>query len=84
MQIGKHMLSTPIDVLEDERVEILLGLNFLRPNAAVIDLKRNVLIIGDTEIPFLDDVEFKRELKRLKQQGVGKAFHDDSLMEADK
>jgi hypothetical protein len=84
MNVGTHILSTPIDVLDEPRVEILLGLNFLRPNAAVIDLKRNVLVIGDETIPFLDDVGFKRELKRLNQQGMGKAFDIDEEMETDK
>lgn len=77
LQIGDIHLSTPIDVIDEPRVELLLGLTFLRPNHAVIDLKRNVLIIGDVEVPFLGEAEFKRELKRLKQKGIGKGFSDD-------
>ncbi|KAI6192182.1 Protein DDI1-like protein 2 [Aphelenchoides bicaudatus] len=70
MQIGQNMLTAPLDVLDEPRVEILLGLNFLRPNSAVIDLKRNVLTIGDVEIPFLGEAEFKAELKRLNMKGI--------------
>jgi hypothetical protein len=51
-------------------VEILLGLNFLRPNACVIDMARNVLIMRGVEVPFLNDTEYKRELKRVGQQGM--------------
>jgi hypothetical protein len=81
LQIGPDVVSCPLDVLDEERVEILLGLNFLRPNAAVIDLKRNMLIIGEREVPFLSEAEYKKELIRLGQQGIGTFFDDEDVME---
>lgn len=68
--MGSHYLNCPFDVLDAPRVEILLGLSFLRPNSCIIDLKRNVLVLGDgVEVPFLGEEEYKRELVRLGHRG---------------
>jgi len=84
-QIGSDHVTVPIDVLDEQRVEILLGLNFLRPNSAVIDLKRNVLILGESTIPFLGEAEYKRELVRLGQAGIGISdLNKEEAMEQDK
>ncbi|KAI6231841.1 hypothetical protein M3Y95_00423800 [Aphelenchoides besseyi] len=76
LQIGNTHLSGPLDVLDENRVEILLGLTFLRPNACIIDCKRNVLILNETEVPFLGEEQYKREVKRLGQQAIGSIDED--------
>ncbi|CAD5229650.1 unnamed protein product [Bursaphelenchus okinawaensis] len=66
MQIGSSYTTCSFDVLEEQKVEILLGLSFLRPNQCIIDLRRNVMVLGDdTEVPFLGEEEYKREVVRL-------------------
>ncbi|CAD5234155.1 unnamed protein product [Bursaphelenchus xylophilus] len=66
MQIGSSFITCPFDVLEEQKVEILLGLSFLRPNACIIDLRRNVLVLGDdNEVPFLGEEQYKKEVTRL-------------------
>lgn len=68
VQVGGAFITAQFDVLEQDRVEILLGLTFLRPNHCIIDLQRNVLKLGDgSETPFLGEEEYKREVARLGQ-----------------
>ncbi|KAI6172991.1 Protein DDI1-like protein 2 [Aphelenchoides besseyi] len=76
LQIGNTHLSGPLDVLDENRVEILLGLTFLRPNGCIIDCKRNVLILNETEVPFLGEEQYKREVKRLGQTAIGPIDED--------
>jgi hypothetical protein len=40
-----------------------------------------MLIIGEREVPFLSEAEYKKELIRLGQQGIGTFFDDEDVME---
>lgn len=55
IQIGNDHLTTSFSVLEDQPVDMLLGLDMLKRHQCCIDLKKNVLTIGTTgtETPFL-------------------------------
>ncbi|XP_012271012.1 protein DDI1 homolog 2 [Orussus abietinus] len=55
IQIGSDHLTTSFSVLEDQPMDMLLGLDMLKRHQCCIDLKKNVLKIGTTgtETPFL-------------------------------
>ncbi|KAF7388229.1 hypothetical protein HZH68_012165 [Vespula germanica] len=55
IQIGNDHLTTSFSVLEEQRMDMLLGLDMLKRHQCCIDLKRNLLMIGTTgtETPFL-------------------------------
>ena len=57
IQIGTDHLTTSFSVLEDQPMDMLLGLDMLKRHQCSIDLKKNVLTIGTTgsETPFLTE-----------------------------
>lgn len=57
IQIGHDHLTTSFSVLEEQPMDMLLGLDMLKRHQCCIDLKRNVLFIGTTgmETPFLTE-----------------------------
>ncbi|KPJ08996.1 Protein DDI1-like 2 [Papilio machaon] len=57
MRIEKDFLTTSFSVLEEQPMDMLLGLDMLKRHQCNIDLKRNVLRIGTTgtETPFLPE-----------------------------
>ncbi|GBP97895.1 Protein DDI1 homolog 2 [Eumeta japonica] len=59
MRIEKDFLTTSFSVLEEQPMDMLLGLDMLKRHQCTIDLKRNVLHIGTTgtETPFLPESE---------------------------
>ncbi|CAG4962173.1 unnamed protein product [Parnassius apollo] len=59
MRIEKDFLTTSFSVLEEQPMDMLLGLDMLKRHQCNIDLKRNVLHIGTTgtETPFLPESE---------------------------
>lgn len=68
VQVGNTYITAQFDVLDQDRVEILFGLSFLRPNHCIINMQKNVLVMGDgSETPFLGEEEYKREVARLEQ-----------------
>lgn len=59
MRIEKDFLTSSFSVLEQQPMDMLLGLDMLKRHQCIIDLKRNVLHIGTTgtETPFLPESE---------------------------
>lgn len=59
IQIGNDHLTTSFSVLEEQSIDMMLGLDMLKRHQCCIDLKRNVLKIGTTgtETPFLAEGE---------------------------
>jgi len=59
IQIGNDFLTSSFSILEDQKMDMLLGLDMLKRHQCVIDLFRSVLIIGTTktETPFLPESE---------------------------
>merc|ERR1719277_2095290 len=57
IQIEKDYLTSSFSILEDQPMDMLLGLDMLKKHQCTIDLKRNVLVIGTTgtETPFLSE-----------------------------
>ncbi|CAG7831243.1 unnamed protein product [Allacma fusca] len=66
IQIGNDFLTSSFSILEDQKMDMLLGLDMLKRHQCVIDLNRNILVIGTTktETPFLPESELP-ELARL-------------------
>ncbi|KAL3861945.1 hypothetical protein ACJMK2_007954 [Sinanodonta woodiana] len=59
IQIGSAVLPSSFSILENQPMDMLLGLDMLKRHQCIIDLKRNVLVIGTTgeEAPFLHESE---------------------------
>ncbi|XP_043276839.1 protein DDI1 homolog 2 isoform X2 [Venturia canescens] len=76
IQIGSDHLTTSFSVLEEQPMDMLLGLDMLKRHQCCIDLKKNVLTIGTTgtETSFLAEGELP-ECARLS--GNNEASLDD-------
>lgn len=48
IQIGNDHLTTSFSVLEEQPMDMLLGLDMLKRHQCCIDLKKNILTIGTT------------------------------------
>lgn len=59
IEIEGVFLTSSFSVLEEQPMDMLLGLDMLKRHQCLIDLKRNVLVIGTTatETPFLGEGE---------------------------
>ncbi|XP_055342975.1 protein DDI1 homolog 2-like [Paramacrobiotus metropolitanus] len=59
MEFGGAFLTTSFSVLDGNNMQILLGLDMMKRHQMIIDLKRNVLVIGTTgaETAFLHESE---------------------------
>ncbi|KAI5745094.1 hypothetical protein M8J76_008186 [Diaphorina citri] len=68
--IENDFLTTSFSVLEDQPMDMLLGLDMLKRHQCCIDLQRNVLQIGTTgtETPFLAEADLP-EVARLTYNG---------------
>lgn len=58
--VGDAVLAASFTVMEGKSVDFLLGLDLLKKYQAQIDLKRNVLVIADNEVPFLPESEIPK------------------------
>lgn len=86
VQIEKSFLLTSFSVLEDQTMDMLLGLDMLKRHQCTIDLQRNVLRIGTcgTETTFLPENELPTH-SRLTYVGddAGKAEEAEMKANAD-
>lgn len=81
LKIGNNFFTTTISVVEKQELDLILGLDMLKRHQVILDLKDNLLRIGDEKVPFLAEFEIpkkKRELdeseiKELNGGGKGKA-----------
>ncbi|KAF5092157.1 hypothetical protein D0Z00_004709 [Geotrichum galactomycetum] len=58
--VGNELLAASFTVMEGKNVDFLLGLDLLKKYQAQIDLKRNLLCIANTEVPFLPESEIPK------------------------
>jgi len=86
IQIKDDFLTSSFSILEEQPMDMLLGLDMLKRHQCCIDLKRNALTIGSTgtETPFLTESELP-ECARLSGRVDGKSaseMEDQQLAEA--
>merc|ERR1719322_806567 len=70
IQIEKDYLTSSFSILEDQPMDMLLGLDMLKRHQCTIDLKDNVLVIGSTgtKTRFLPEADLP-ECARLNTRG---------------
>ncbi|KAL8453588.1 hypothetical protein Emag_001807 [Eimeria magna] len=62
LKIGSKYCPCSFIVLDDDKMQMMLGLDMLKRYQMVIDLKKNALIVEDEEIPFLSEAEIDKGL----------------------
>jgi len=68
MKIGDAEMPCAFTVMEGKDVDLLFGLDMLKRYQANIDLKRNVLVLGNTEVPFLPESEIPKYMEDAQAQ----------------
>ncbi|KAK3065444.1 hypothetical protein LTS18_009287, partial [Coniosporium uncinatum] len=68
MKIGDAEMPCAFTVMEGKDVDLLFGLDMLKRYQANIDLKRNVLVLGNTEVPFLPESEIPKYFEDAQAQ----------------
>merc|ERR1712096_144956 len=89
IQIESIFLTSSFSILEDQTMDMLLGLDMLKKHQCTIDLKKNVLVIGTTgtETPFLPESELPpcaRQSTQLSEEDVLKASAKETAALEDK
>jgi len=85
IQIGQTFLSSSFSILEEQPMDMLLGLDMLKRHQCVIDLKRNVLVIGsaNAETPFLAEADLPacaRLTATMDGQAASSASAEDQML----
>lgn len=63
LKLGKSHLPCTFTIMEGKDVDLLFGLDMLKRHQASIDLKNNVLIIGEDIVPFLNEHELPEKAR---------------------
>jgi len=63
IQIGSVFFTTSLTILEDNKIDMLFGLDNLKRHKCSIDLNKNQLTLnaGEVSVPFLKDHEIERD-----------------------
>eukprot|EP00009_Paramoeba_aestuarina_P003443 CAMPEP_0201522982 /NCGR_PEP_ID=MMETSP0161_2-20130828/18673_1 /ASSEMBLY_ACC=CAM_ASM_000251 /TAXON_ID=180227 /ORGANISM="Neoparamoeba aestuarina, Strain SoJaBio B1-5/56/2" /LENGTH=458 /DNA_ID=CAMNT_0047921969 /DNA_START=93 /DNA_END=1469 /DNA_ORIENTATION=+ len=61
LSIGNSMFTSSFTIMENQSIDMLLGLDMLRRHECCIDLKANVLHIGPEKAPFLPESEIPKD-----------------------
>ncbi|KRY76708.1 Protein DDI1 -like protein 2 [Trichinella pseudospiralis] len=69
LQIGNDFFPISLMVVEDDLVDMMLGLDMLKRHQCIIDLRQNCLVIGTTGVnaPFLMEHELPAGLMEMKR-----------------
>ena len=83
IQIKEDFLTSSFSILEEQPMDMLLGLDMLKRHQCVLDLKKNSLIIGSTgtETRFLAENELP-DCARLSGPKTQEAMEEKALKEA--
>merc|ERR1719328_632010 len=87
IQIKDDFLTSSFSILEEQPMDMLLGLDMLKRHQCSIDLRKNCLVIGSTgtETPFLAESELPECARLSNRQMEGKSaseLEDQQLAEA--
>ncbi|XP_074654424.1 protein DDI1 homolog 2-like [Tubulanus polymorphus] len=84
IQIGDVFLPSSFSILEDQPMDMLLGLDMLKRHQCSIDLKNNKLVIGttQTETPFLTESEVPDHAKLNRRPESDLEQDDHALAQA--
>jgi len=63
LKIGKEFFSSSFTILEGSDLDLLLGLDNLKKHLMMIDLKENVLRVGEEKVPFLAERDIPLSLR---------------------
>merc|ERR1719449_56236 len=89
IQIEKDYLTSSFSILEEQPMDMLLGLDMLKKHQCTIDLKKNVLVIGTTgtETPFLSEAELlacARLSSQVNEEDAVRSSAKDAAAEEDR
>lgn len=62
IKVGDAVMPCAFTVMEGKDVDLLFGLDMLKRYQACIDLRRNVLVLGESEVRFLPESELPKEV----------------------
>jgi DNA damage-inducible protein 1 len=81
LQIANGFFTTSFSILEEQKMDMLLGLDMLRRHQCVIDLQRNCLKIGTTqaEAPFLSESELPESARLTNHKSDSHLEHEQHL-----
>merc|ERR1711892_991563 len=87
IQIKDDFLTSSFSILEEQPMDMLLGLDMLKRHQCCIDLARNVLVIGSTsnEAPFLAESDLPECARLSSRSADGKSaseLEDQQIAEA--
>jgi DNA damage-inducible protein 1 len=78
IQIGPVFVQSSFSILEDQPMDMLLGLDMLKRHQCMIDLKSNMLVIGSTQTPFLSESELPEHAR------LNRAHSEETLLDEDR
>lgn len=84
IQIANVFLQSSFSILENQPMDMLLGLDMLKRHQCIIDLRRNRLEIGDEKIftPFLGEADLPEHARLNQPPGSASQDEDMDLAEA--
>ncbi|KAK2157615.1 hypothetical protein LSH36_188g08013 [Paralvinella palmiformis] len=82
IQIGENFLQSSFSILEEQPMDMLLGLDMLKRHQCCIDLKRNVLVIGTTgqETPFLTEAQLPSHARLNRSMSESMQVDEDKQL----
>ncbi|PIO70906.1 aspartyl protease, partial [Teladorsagia circumcincta] len=81
VKVMDHYFPCNFDVMADREMDLLLGLNILKRHQCNLNLKTNMLEMGDgTKTPFLSEAEINTHLEDLASSNPTDFVVDDDLL----
>lgn len=81
VKVEDHYFPCNFDVMADREMDLLLGLNILKRHQCNLNLKANMLEMGDgTKTPFLSEAEINAHLDDLASSNPVEFVVDDELL----